>query len=114
MDTTQYKMDRAAFKSWLLSGAEDNSVELSDAIKLVPIVLNECVTETQRTYIIHHFVDCMSVTEIAQMYDLHPSTVSRTIHRGIDRIYKYLRFSSPAFFNVRKPQGYLNRYKKQE
>lgn len=54
----------------------------------------------------------MKIKDIAEMYGVNASTVSRTIHRGLDRAYKYLRFVSPLFINVPQNRGRLKKYKK--
>lgn len=113
MDVMDYKLDKAAFDMWLTAEAGDNLAELSRVRRIVPLVLDECVTVTQKTYIMHHFIDRMSVSDIAEMYGVNKSTVSRTIHRGLDKAYKYLRFVSPLFIHAPQKRTYLQRYKKE-
>lgn len=103
---TELQLQHAAFDLWILSEGEDNRVELEKLKRVLPIILDECVTVTQKKYMMHYFVDRLTVSSIAEMYELEPSTVSRTIHRGIKSAYKYLRFVSPLFINV--PQRRLN------
>lgn len=106
MALTDLQLQHAAFDLWISSEGEDSNVELDKLKRVLPIVLDECVTVSQKTYMMHYFADGMSVKEIAEMYDLSLSTVSRTIHRGINNAYRYLRFVSPLFINV--PQRRLN------
>ena len=103
---TDLQLQYAAFDLWVSSEGEDNRADLDRLKKVLPIILDECVTVTQKTYMMHYFVDRMTVSEIAEMYEVALSTVSRTIHRGLDNAYKYLRFVSPLFVNV--PQRRLN------
>lgn len=112
MAVSEYKLDKAAFDMWLTAAAGDNLAELSRARRIVPLVLDECVTVTQKTYIMHHFADRMSVSDIADMYGVNKSTVSRTIQRGLDTAYKYLRFVSPLFINAPQKRRYLKRQRK--
>ena len=65
------------------------------------------MTETQRQYILHYFVDRMTQKQIGERYGVNPATVSRTIHRGLDRMYRYLRFVSPAFIQAPNRCSYL-------
>lgn len=69
---------------------------------MLPIVLDECVTVTQRNYIMKYYLDNLSTVEIAELYGVDKSTVSQTIRRGLDTAYGYLRFVSPLF--IRKPE----------
>lgn len=106
MALTDLQLQHAAFDLWLESEGEDNRVDLDRLRKVLPIILDECVTVTQKTYMMHYFADSMSVTDIAEKYGVAISSVSRSIHRGLDNAYKYLRFVSPLFINV--PQRRLN------
>lgn len=108
-DNEEYKLDQAAFNLWLMGEVEDNHAELNKVKQILPIVINECCTTVQKTYITHYFVNGMSIPQIAKVYGLNPSTVSKTIHRGLTRAYKYLRFSSPLFYQAVQHKGYLTR-----
>lgn len=105
MDAAELRLDRAAFEQWLQGEGGDNRAELDRLKRALPVVLAECVTETQRQYILHYFVDRMTQKQIGERYGKNPATVSRTIHRGLDRMYRYLRFVSPAFIQAPKRRG---------
>ena len=49
----------------------------------------------------------MTQKQIGERYGVNPATVSRTIHRGLDRVYRYLRFVSPAFIQAPNRCSYL-------
>lgn len=104
----------AAFEMWLQTDRADNHVDLERAKRMLPIVLNECVTETQRDYIMKYYLEKMSISEIAEFYGVHKSTVSRTIHRGLDKAHGYLRFVSPLFIRTPKKRAYLSNGKKSD
>lgn len=108
MDAAALRLDRAAFEQWIQGEGGDNRAELDRLKKVLPAVLAECVTETQRQYIIHYFVDQLTMKQIGERYGVNPATVSRTIHRGLDRAYRYLRFVSPAFIKAPRRRGYLS------
>lgn len=108
MDAAELRLDRAAFEQWLQGEGGDNRAELDRLKRALPVVLAECVTETQRQYILHYFVDRMTQKQIGERYGVNPATVSRTIHRGLDRAYRYLRFVSPAFIKDPRRRGYLS------
>lgn len=108
MGATDLQMTFAAFELWINAEGEDNRADIKRLKRMLPIVLSECVTETQKKYIIHYFVDKLNTQEIAEMYGLNKSTVSRTIRRGLKRAYSYLRFTSPLFINTPQSRGYLS------
>lgn len=107
MDAAELRLERAAFEQWLQGEGGDNRAELDRLKRALPVVLAECVTETQRQYIIHYFVDQLTMKQIGERYGVNPATVSRTIHRGLDRMYRYLRFVSPAFIQAPNRCSYL-------
>lgn len=92
----------AAFDLWITGEGEDNRAELEKVKNILPIVLDEVCTVSQKKYIMAHFAAGMSVTEIAKRYGVNASTVSRTIDRGLDRAYSYLKFLSPLFIKAPK------------
>lgn len=102
------QLNHAAFEMWLQADGADNLADLDRIKRMLPLVLDECVTETQRNYIMKYFVDKMSTVEIAEFYGVSKSTVSRTIHRGLDKAHGYLRFVSPLFIRTPKKRGYLS------
>lgn len=108
MAASDLQLQHAAFELWLNAEGEDNRAELDRLKRALPAVLAECVTETQRQYILHYFVDRMTMKQIGERYGVNSDTVSRTIHRGLDRAYRYLRFVSPAFIKAPRRRGYLS------
>ena len=108
MAASDLQLQFAAFDLWLNAEGEDNRADLEKLKRILPIVLDECVTVTQKTYIMHYFVDRLNTKQIADLYGVNPSTVSRTIHRGLDKAYGYLRFVSPLFIRAPKRRGYLS------
>ena len=107
MDAAELRRERAAMEQWLQGEGGDNRAELDRLKRAPPVVLAECVTETQRQYILNYFVDRMTQKQIGERYGKNPATVSRTIHRGLDRMYRYLRFVSPAFIQAPNRCSYL-------
>lgn len=106
---TDLQLTHAAFDIWLASEGEDNRADIEKLKRYLPIVLDECVTPTQKTYIMRYFADGLNIPQIAEKYGVNASTVSRTIRRGMNRAYGYLRFLSPLFINVPQKRGYLRR-----
>lgn len=108
MAASDLQLQHAAFDLWLNAEGEDNRADLERLKKALPAVLAECVTETQRQYILHYFVDRMTQKQIGELYGVNTATVSRTIHRGLNNAYRYLRFVSPAFIKAPRRRGYLS------
>lgn len=67
---------------------------------------------TQRNYIMKYYLEKMSAVEIAELYGVNKSTVSRTIRRGLDKAYGYLRFVSPLFIHQPKKRPPLSNGRK--
>jgi len=109
---TDLQLIHAAFDLWLHEDGTDNLVDINRAKRMLPIVLDECVTVVQRDYIIKYYIDGMNCSEIAELYRIDKSTVSRTIRRGIKNAYGYLRFVSPLFVKAPKPRGYITNNRK--
>ena len=107
MAIEEYQLAHASFDLWLMGEGEDNRVELDKVKRILPIVLDECCTDKQKTYIMHYFTDKMTTTQIAKMYGVNPATVTRTIHRGLDNAYHVLRFVSPLFIKAPNVRSYL-------
>lgn len=106
---TDLQLTHAAFDMWLASEGEDNRADIEKLKRYLPIVLDECVTPTQKTYIMRYFSDGLNIPQIAEEYGVNASTVSRTIRRGMNRAYGYLRFLSPLLINAPQKRGYLRR-----
>ena len=72
--------------------AESNS-GLIEKVKctMAKVIKNE-LTPRQREIIVLYYYKGFGVSEIADKLDLAPSTVSRTIKRARDRIYKFLKY----------------------
>ena len=107
MEKDVTSLDYAAFDLWIHGEDTDNLVELDRVKRILPMILEECCTEKQLTCIMHYFVDRMTLSEIARLYGVNKSTVSRNINRGLDNAYPYLRFCSPLFIKEPKMRKYL-------
>lgn len=89
--------DQRAFRDWQEDGRSDNSASLARARKTLPIALRNYISDTQQMYLFAYFGEGLTMPEIAERYGVNKSTVSRTIGRGLDRLYDCLRFVSPEF-----------------
>lgn len=109
MGLSDLQLQQAAFDLWMAAEGEDNRTDIEKARRILPIVLDEVCTVTQKEYIMAYFVDRLNISEIAERYGVNKSTVSRTINRGLDTAYSYLRFVSPLFMNVPRRRGNLSK-----
>ena len=97
---TDLQLQHAAFDLWLGAEGGDNLADLDRMKRILPLVLDDVCTVTQRDYIMEFFVGRRTVSQIADAHGVNKATVSRTINRGLDRAYRYLRFVSPLFINA--------------
>lgn len=86
-----------SYKDWVFADLGDNQEDISRMKKALPIALKNYITETQRKYILAYFGEGLSMKEIGKRYNVNRATVSRTINRGLDRLYDVLRFTSPKY-----------------
>ena len=90
-------MDALEFDSKIaeLSFAEDaeTNSELTAKVKktMAKIIKND-LTPRQREIIMLYYYSGLGVSEIADKLEIAPSTVSRTIKRARDKIYKSLKY----------------------
>lgn len=109
MAANERTLDTAAFQRFVAESAATNREEISMVKKAVQVVIDEYLTSTQRVYINKYFYNGMTQEEIAKEHGVNKSTVSKTIHRGLSRINRYLRFSCITFFDAPRNKKYLSR-----
>lgn len=103
MGTTQAEicMDKESVRRWEMADREDNRAALDRARAMLSLALREYVSEKQRIYMLAYFSEELTMQEIAERYGVHRSTVSRMINAGLDRLYDCLRFTDPAFAELK-------------
>lgn len=106
---TDLQMTYAAFDLWLSADGEDNRAELERVKRILPMILEEFCTMKQMQYIKLYFIEKMTLKEIGAECGVNASTVSRTIHRGLDRAYPYLKFCSPLFIKAPQKREHLRK-----
>lgn len=109
--TTDLNVDRFSLNLWRLQNGESNRDDIDRAKQLLPVIINEVLTEKQRDYILKYFMDGMNIVQIAKLYGVDCSTVSRTINRGLKKAFQHLRFVSPSFANTTFNRTNLRRRK---
>lgn len=88
--------DRYSYSEYQKDKAETSKEAFQRAKRAMPEVL-KLLPGKQRTYIYLYFVEQKSTVDIAKKYHINKATVSRTINRGLDRIYKIMVIISPEF-----------------
>lgn len=107
----EWQMDMQAFNLWRQEIRGDNGRDIGAMQKALPVILSEYVTPTQKKYILEYFVEKRNLMEIGETYGVCPSTVSRSIHRGLRNIYSHIRFVSPLFLNFPEEMRRLSQKK---
>ena len=78
--------------AWLRANAEDNESDVRRLKRNLRLAREEELTPRQRQLMQMRFEQNMSVSEIAEALGLDKATVSRTITRAKQRLYKCLRY----------------------
>lgn len=78
---------------WNRDHAEDNSERLGRLRRNLEVIRRRELTARQRQVVELYYEKKMKIPEIARMLEVKPSTVSRTLRRARERIYRYLRYT---------------------
>lgn len=79
---------------------ETYQIYRSHMIKSMRKAIKECITPTQRDYLNAYFKEGLSMEAIGARYGVNKASVSRGIKRARERIYDYVRYSSPFLLNA--------------
>ena len=88
--------DSYAYSEYQKKDRATNTDAFNRAKKALPEVM-KLLPNKQKTYIYLYFIEKKSTVEIATQYHINKATVSRTINRGLDRIYRIMVIISPEF-----------------
>lgn len=106
--------DAYSYSEYEMKGRATNIDAFNRAKKALPEVM-KLLPKKQRTYIYLYFVEEKSTVEIAKLYRVNKATVSRTINRGLDRIYRIMMIISPEFADgLTRRKKYLCRKSKRK
>ena len=108
MAAPDYAFDRAAFVAWNDAQYDGPDLRKKAMLKMLPLVIENQLTPTQRAYVVSYFFQKKTVEQIAVEFGVSKSTVSRTIHRGINRIHNVMRYFFQDFKVIYKKSGYLS------
>lgn len=76
--------------------AEDNSEQIGRLKRNLSRAMKQDITERQRQYMMLYYGKNMSMDAIAKELGVNKSTVSRTLKRGRQRLYRCLRYGAAA------------------
>lgn len=88
--------DKKSYNDYQNKEAASNTAEFNRAKKALPNAM-KLLPEKQYLYVYLYFVEKKTTIEIAKIYGVNKSTVSRTIDRGLDNLYKIMSIISPEF-----------------
>ncbi len=87
------ELSRSSHRFWLQQRGSDNAARLDRLQGKLLQAMDETLTARQRQILTLHFFQNMTVTHIAHELHLSKSSVSRTLHRGLEKLEKTLQYS---------------------
>lgn len=72
----------------------DNSLQLGRLKRNLAHALRQDVTPKQREYLLLYYGEGLNLREISELVGVNKSTVSRTMKRGRERLYRCLRYGA--------------------
>lgn len=78
---------------WMRANAQDNSEQLSRLRRNLRLARERELTERQREMVSLYYDQGMTIPQIAERLGVNRSTVSRTLRRARDRLYRFLRYT---------------------
>lgn len=90
-DNTFGMVDLAVYTELM---AQDNKDQINRLKRNLTHALRQDITQRQREYMMLYYGKNMSMEAIAQQCGVNKSTVSRTLKRGRQRLYRCLRYGA--------------------
>ena len=90
-DNTFGMVDLAVYTELM---ADDNRDQINRLKRNLTHALRQDITQRQREYMMLYYGKSMSMEAIAQQCGVNKSTVSRTLKRGRQRLYRCLRYGA--------------------
>ena len=78
---------------WAQQYAEDNAKQRERLLRQLRQARQKELTPRQQEFLLLHYDQRLSVTQIAEMSGVHPSTVSRTLQRARARLRHVLQYA---------------------
>ena len=92
-------MDIAGLHQWMREEAGDNSLRRQRLLQNLPRAVEQELTPRQREMLALYYYENMNMRQIAVRLGVNKSTVSRTLKRGRQRLYRCLRYGAAALLN---------------
>ena len=86
-------IDIASLCLWRQEQSGDNQERIRRLLSDLPLAVQQELTPRQREILQMRFTGGMSITGIAKELGLNKSTVSRSLTRSVERLYRSLRYS---------------------
>lgn len=86
-------IDIASLCLWRQEQSGDNQERIHRLLSNLPLAVQQELTPRQREILQMRFTGGMSITGIAKELGLNKSTVSRSLTRSVERLYRSLRYS---------------------
>ena len=86
-------IDIASLCLWRQEQSGDNQERIRRLLSNLPLAVQQELTPRQREILQLRFTGGMSITGIAKELGLNKSTVSRSLTRSVERLYRSLRYS---------------------
>lgn len=94
MGTTRYDpLDRASLQLWMEGRNDDNHLQLERLLRNLPLAVEQELTPRQRQILRMRYSSGMRNVEIARALGVNKSTVTRTLNRAVERLFRTLRYS---------------------
>ena len=86
-------IDIASLCLWRQEQSGDNQERIRRLLSNLPLAVQQELTPRQREILQMRFTGGMSISGIAKELGLNKSTVSRSLTRSVERLYRSLRYS---------------------
>ena len=88
-----YTDELMGLRHWRSAEGDEPSEKLARLVAHLPRAIEEELTPRQRQIVHLHFYDGLSVTQIAQQLNVHPSTVTRSLQRSARKLQHILLYT---------------------
>ncbi len=78
---------------WAQQHAETNEIQRDRLLRQLRKACQKELTPRQQEFLRLRYGQNLTVTQIAEMYGVHPSTVSRTLQRARQRLHHVLQYA---------------------
>ena len=95
----EFLSDNYAYQEWV-EKEEGHSCIVDHIKKATLFAMENELSEAQKRYITHYVLEGMTMSEIADMYHINKSTVSRVIFAGRKNLMHVLRYTAPWLLNA--------------